>query len=261
MIFEELYDTCYSAKGFTTNSEGDVIPVQIPLGHYACFGRVLRSIGTTYRAKITYRLYLAKENIDRHNYNLCTKEETKKILRCLQKVVNFSYKFSTDSYYTSEFNKAIQDYIVLIISVEGSKCQHIWLTTMLRCFYEYPYNVAAKETCELQSKLKVVDGIDFQKENWINLYLTIVSQLGSTEGHGIVYFGERNPKLRTYHDWKQKLEAMNPKEWVYKQLRDRSFSDKIKSFRITSQASYDEGIKKRAACYVAAYKDKLSWKK
>lgn len=262
MVFREKFDCVYEAEGFCGADLNNLNEnVKIDLNHYACFSdiyfKIRRNGGF---ADLTYRVYLIKNNIPDKNFNLCTHLETKKILRCLQKTVPFSYKFSQAQYTESAYSKNIVDYDVLTVNIKGNYSQHLWITSMLRCFFEWPFNIAAKEACVLQSDIKKADGIDFDKENWINLYLTIAAQLGSYGLHGIVD-ANRHPKPRTYHEWKQKLESIKGCPRLIDSLRDGGFMDHSPRIQIDSQEKLDEGTKSRAAKYVAAYKDKLSWKK
>lgn len=262
MVFREKFDCVYEAEGFCGADLNNLNEnVKINLNHYACFSdiycKIRRNGGF---ADLTYRVYLIKNNIPDKNFNLCTHLETKKILRCLQKTVPFSYKFSQAQYTESAYSKNIVDYDVLTVNIKGNYSQHLWITSMLRCFFEWPFNIAAKEACVLQSDIKKADGIDFDKENWINLYLTIAAQLGSYGLHGIVD-ANRHPKPRTYHEWKQKLESIKGCPRLIDSLRDGGFMDHSPRIQIDSQEKLDEGTESRAAKYVAAYKDKLSWKK
>ena len=262
MVFGEQFDCVYEAEGFCGSSLDSLNkPVKVYLDHYACFGDIysrIRSNGCY--ADLTYKVYLIKDNIPDKNFNLCTHLETKKILRCLQKTVPFTYNFSKAKYTVSSYNRNMVDYTVLTVNIKGNYSQHLWITSMLRCFFEWPFNIAAKEACVLQSDIKEVDNIDFEQENWINLYLTIAAQLGSYGLHGIVDSG-KHPKPRTYHEWRQKLASLKGCPRLIDSLRDGGFMNRAPMVRINSQEELDEGTKSRASKYVAAYKDKLSWKK
>lgn len=262
MVFGEQFDCVYEAEGFCGNSLNSLNrKVKVLLDHYACFSDIYYRIRTNgCYANITYRIYLINEDIPGKNFNLCTHLETKKILRCLQKTVPFTYNFSKARYTLSSYKKDTVDYTVLTVNLKGNYSQHLWITSMLRCFFEWPFNIAAKEACILQSDIKEVDNIDFEQENWINLYLTIAAQLGSYGLHGIVDLG-KHPKPRTYHEWKQKLAAIKGSPRLIDSLRDGGFMNKAPKICIDSQEKLDEGTKSRASKYVAAYKDKLSWKK
>lgn len=249
MLFEEDYDCIYSAKGKAGKKQ-----ISVPLRHYACFSSIYSLIKKHQYSDITYRIYLYKDNIKRHNFNLCTRLETKKILRCLQKVVPFDYKFTSGKYTTGNFSRDLVQFNVLVINIKGAYTQHLWVTTMLRCFFEYPYNVAAKETCELQRKKQLVN------DSWLNLYYTIAALLGSYSGHGVVTF-TRQPLPKTYADWKKQIANMPQDKPVYLQICKRQPSHKIKKFYIEDQETLDLGVETRAEKYLAAYKEKLSWKK
>lgn len=266
MVYGEHYDCIYSATGCGGDSL-DNMNTQLrgtKLSHAACFGTIYSQIRNFAYCDVTYKVYLYANDLPEKNFNLCDKLETKKILRCLQKTVPFTYKFEKDRFKISNYKEELTDYNVLVVHIVGNYAQHLWVTTMLRCFFEWPYNIAAKEACVLQSKIKEVDGFDVSKENWINLYLTIAAQLGSYRLHGIVDFNGQHPQAKTYQEWKQKLASCNAKREIIDELRkgggnfDRKVSEK---FNIYSQEEYNKGTQNRAAKYVAAYKDKLSWKK
>lgn len=257
MVYDNTYDCCYEATGIVKNSK-TVQQVYTPLGHYSCYANIYRAIKPYKFADVTYRIYIPKENKAGLPYNLCDKIETKKVLRCLQKTADFSYKFSKATYKQGPFSDIYIDYTVLIVRVIGRPVQHIWVTSMLRALYEFPYNIAAKEACALQTKLKQVDGLDLTKVNWINLYLTIAAQLGSSELHGVVSI-KKQPTAKTYHEWKQKIAALNTNETIYEQItKYRKYPGKIT--QIWDEEIYNEGVESRASKYVAAYKDKLTWK-
>ena len=263
MIFGAKYDCIYEAKGKTGDSlESLVNPFITPLDHYACFSDTYWKLRRDEYAEVTYRIYLFKEDYPDKNFNICTHLETKKILRCLQKTVPFTYKFEEAKYKKSSFDNNLVDFNVLVVHIRGNYAQHLWITSMLRCFFEWPYNIAAKEACALQSKIKNIEGIDLEKENWINLYLTIAAQLGSTGLHGVVDLG-KHPKAKTYQEWKQTLASIKGSPKIIEQLKKRGkeFSKGIKEIRIYNQDIYNEGVESRASKYIAAYKDKLSWKK
>lgn len=262
MIYGAQYDCIYSAQGTGTNEDGEKIELSVPLGHYACFGDIYRGLRRVETSEVTYKVLLYKDNLDDKNYNLCTKAETKKILRCLQKVVPFTYKFSEMKYRKSGYNDTLVDFIVLTVHIEGNYTQHVWATSMLRCFFEWPYNVAAKESCELQSGIKQVDGFDCSKENWINLYFTIVAILGSTDLHGIVSL-DKHPKAKSYHEWREHLASIHGHNRVIETIAKKgsTFKKGTPRIRIYSDEDYNQGVESRASKYVAAYKDKLSWKK
>lgn len=249
MLFEEVYDCIYSAKGKTGKEQ-----ISVPLGHYVCFSSIYSKIQKTCYSEITYKIYLYKDNLSYRNFNLCSRLETKKVLRCLQKVVPFDYKFTSSKYTEGRFSRELTEFHVLVITIKGTYTQHLWVTTMLRCFFEYPYNVAAKEACELQRKEQLVN------DSWLNLYYTIVALLGSGIGHGVVTF-ERQPLPKTYADWKKQIANMPQDKPVYLQICKHEPSYGIKNFYIEGQATLDQGVETRAEKYLAAYKDKLSWKK
>lgn len=262
MVFSETYDCIYRASGLVgRDPEHATNPVNVKLGHYACYSAIYKKIKEYEYADVTYQIYLYAENLKNHQFNLCTKLETRKILRCLQKTVPFTYNFRKDNYTTGAYTEETTNFNVLIVTIKGTFAQHLWITSMLRCFFEWPYNIAAKEACQLQSQLKEVDGINLGRENWINLYLTIVAQLGSYGLHGVVDM-HKHPKAKTYHEWKQKISSLKSNERIIDQLRKGGgrFQDSIEDIRVKSQKSLDEGIASRASKYVAAYKDKLSWK-
>lgn len=264
MTFNTDYDCIYEAHGYAGNKEGEkALIVDDPLEHRSCFGPTYRKIKYSKFADITYRIYLFSENLPGKHFNLCTEVETRKILRCLQKTASFSYKFEKGTFwrdYKYRYNTGDPEveYNVLVITIKGTYPQHMWITSMLRGFFEYPFNIAAKEACVLQSTIKEVDGVDFTKENWINLFLTIASQLGSTDLHGVATL-DRHPKPRTYHEWRQKIGA----------IQDQSVCDHLNDLHLKSgyyvtvrnEEEFSRGVPSRAAKYTAAYKDKLSWKK
>lgn len=128
--------------------------------------------------------------------------------------------------------------------------------------FEWPFNIAAKEACVLQSQIKEVDGFDFSKENWINLYFTIAALLGSYGLHGVVSLKE-HPKAKSYHDWKEHLASIKGHERVIEAIakKGKTFGPNIKKIAIYTEIEYNKGTQSRASKYVAAYKDKLSWKK
>lgn len=265
MTFEAVYDCIYSAEGesIPTKKGEKVSKFSTSLTHAACFGGIYGRVKEFSKSRVTYHIYLYKDDLPGKNYNLCTKVETKKILRCLQKTVPFTYHFTLGEFKKTNYSKEVVPFYVLNVTIEGNPCQHIWVTSMLRCFFEWPYNVAAKEACELQSNIKEADGIDFSKINWINLYLTIASLLGSTSLHGVVAY-HRTPKLRNYNDWKQ-LFAKAKTNYVYDIVgkNNQAFSQDIRTHSIRSRATYDseKDRETRVKKYVAAYKDKKSWKK
>lgn len=261
MLYSAVYDCIYSAEGKGGDSVEDLTKdIRVGLGHYACYSSIYGQIRHVEYAKVTYRIYLYAENIPQKNYNLCTKIETKKILRCLQKTVPFSYKFEKAQYTLSTYSKKLTDFNVLVITVEGNYAQHLWITSMLRCFFEWPYNIAAKEACELQSKLKEVEGIDVSKVNWVNLYLTIVSILGSTDLHGVAS-SDQQPKALSYKDWNYWLKTIQGSPRLINVIGKKAFSDNVEYINIYNSQEYKKGVKSRAAKYVAAYKEKISWKK
>lgn len=265
MVYYEQFDCIYTAKGKGGDSEDSMDnEFSVPLHHYACFSDVYRHLRKYDYCEVTYDIYLYKENIKGKQFNLCSSLETRKILRCLQKTVDFTYKFKEAQYTKSDYSKTLIDFNVLTVTIKGNYAQHLWITSMLRCFFEWPFNVAAKEACELQSRVKIVDDFDCSKENWINLYLTIAAQLGSYSLHGVVNYIGLHPKAKTYQEWKYKLANITDTNEIYKCLaRNGGRFDQRKSVRvdITSQEEYDQGVTSRASKYVAAYKDKLSWKK
>lgn len=258
MVYDTSYDCCYEATGIVKDSK-TTKQVHTPLGHYSCYASIYRAIKPYKFADVTYRIYIPKENRAGLPYNLCDKVETKKVLRCLQKTADFSYKFSKATYKQGQFNNVSIDYTVLIVRVIGTPTQHIWVTSMLRALYEWPYNIAAKEACALQTKLKQVDGVDLTKVNWINLYLTIAAQLGSSDLHGVVSF-KYQPTAKTYHEWKQKIAALDVNETIHNQIT-KFVRNPGKTTQIYDEETYNEGVESRASKYVAAYKDKLTWKK
>lgn len=263
MVYTDSYDCCYEAVGVAGNSLKRLdAPVQTVLGHYACYASIYRQIKEYKYADVTYRIYIPAEDIQDLPYNLCTKTETKKILRCLQKTVDFSYKFSKAVYKQGKYATQNINYTVLIVRIIGKAPQHIWLTSMLRALYEWPFNIAAKEACELQSELKVVDGVDLSKVNWINLYLTISAQLGCEGLHGMASW-EKQPNAKTYHEWKQKIASLRKGDTVINQISQirKIPRQTAQKFYIFSEEIYNEGVESRASKYVAAYKDKLTWKK
>lgn len=262
MIFRAKYDCIYEAHGKGGNSLDNLVnPLNTSLAHYACFGRIYSQLRNYTYSDVTYRIYLFKEDLPEKNFNLCTKLETKKILRCLQKTVPFTYKFESGTFTMSEYNAAQTNFNILVVNIKGTFAQHLWVTTMLRCFFEWPYNVAAKEACSLQSEVKVVDGFNLSNENWVNLYLTIVAQLGGDGLHGIVEFG-KHPKAKTYQEWQQKLAGIKGNCSLVSQLKvgGGRFARNVEHVNIRDQETLDAGTKSRASKYVAAYKDKLSWK-
>lgn len=260
MIYSCVYDCIYSASGKIRNEDNEVNDVNISLGHYACFADIYNELRKGVYGDIDYKIYLYANDLEGKNFNLCNKLETKKILRCLKRVVPFSYFFSKGIYTTGEYSKEKTDFIILNINIKGNFAQHLWVTTMLRCFFEYPYNVAAKESCVLQSEIKEVDGFNFENENWINLYLTIVDILGSTYLHGIVNNGYVHPLAKTYQEWNKLMSSIKDTDDIYRQLNKNS-SHKIKQrIRVSKDTVKSEKLN-RASLYTSAYKDKLSWKK
>lgn len=267
MIYSGLYDCIYSAVGKAGNSREE-LPERDNIGdslsRCACFGRTLSQLRNFEYAEITYKVYLYKDDLPNKNFNLCTKKETRKILKCFQKVVDFTYHFEEGTYRASTYGNAQElPFNILVVNLRGKTAQHVWLTTMLRVFFEYPYNVAAKEACTLQSQIKSVNEVSFAKESWLNIYMTIVALLGSGQGHGLVGWHQLpQPKLKSYHDWKHTIENIHRQGRICNQLErtGRNFSANIRDVRITNQREYDQGTQSRAAMYAAAYKDKLSWK-
>lgn len=260
MVYSCVYDCIYSASGKIRNEDNEVTDVNIPLGHYACFASIYNELRKGVYGDIDYKIYLYANDLEGKNFNLCNKLETKKILRCLKRVVPFSYFFSKGIYTTGEYSKEKTDFIILNINIKGNFAQHLWVTTMLRCFFEYPYNVAAKESCVLQSEIKEVDGFNFENENWINLYLTIVDILGSTYLHGIVDNDYAHPLARTYQEWNKLMSSIKCTDDIYRQLNKNS-SHKIEQRISVSKDTVKSEKLNRASLYTSAYKDKLSWKK
>lgn len=260
MVYSCVYDCIYSASGKIRNEDNEVNDINISLGHYVCFANIYNELRKGVYGDIDYKIYLYANDLEGKNFNLCNKLETKKILRCLKRVVPFSYFFSKGTYTTGEYSKEKTDFIILNINIKGNFAQHLWVTTMLRCFFEYPYNVAAKESCVLQSEIKEVDGFNFENENWINLYLTIADILGSTAIHGIVNHGCAHPLAKTYQEWNKLMSSIKDTDDIYKQLNKNS-SHKIKQrIRVIKDTVKSEKLN-RASLYTSAYKDKLSWKK
>lgn len=262
MLFRSRFDCIYEAKGKGGEDLEHLNDTfEVPLGYYGCFGNLLTKLRAYNYAQVNYRIYLYHDDFEDKNYNLCTKAETKKILRCLQKTVPFSYKFSKGVFRKNAYTTELADFDILELTLTGHFIQHLWISSLTRCFFEYPFNVAAKEACQLQSEVKEVDGLDVSNENWINLFLSISAQLGSTSLHGVVDRG-RHPKARTYHEWKQKLESLYGHHSLIDNIRDHSFSRGAFSYvTIASKEEYEAGVASRASKYIAAYKDKLSWTK
>lgn len=260
MVYSCVYDCIYSASGKVRNEDNEVTDVNIPLGHYACFAAVYSELRRGVYGDIDYKIYLYANDLKGKNFNLCNKLETKKILRCLKRVVPFSYFFSKGIYTIGQYNREKTDFIILNINIKGNFAQHLWVTTMLRCFFEYPYNVAAKESCVLQSEIKEVDGFNFENENWINLYLTIADILGSTACHGIVNHGSAHPLAKTYQEWNKLMSNIKDTDDIYKQLNKNS-SHKIEQKICVRENTVKSEKLNRASLYTSAYKDKLSWKK
>jgi hypothetical protein len=256
MLFTDSYDCIYRAYGKTGNDLDHLdTRVRVSLGHYACYSEAYSKI-ISY-ADITYEIFLFKEDMENKGYNLCDKLETKKILRNLQKTVPFTYKFTSGKCTLSKYTSMLADCNVLVVNIKGNYAQHVWVTSMLRCFYEWPYNIAAKEACYLSKQN--IDDIDFSKECWINIYLSVAAILGGTGLHGFVGpYGY--PKLRTYQEWNVKLKSIPTRNKIYHALLERECK-KIKTEKVYNQTQYDTERDKRVSKYVAAYKDKLSWKK
>ena len=261
MLYTEKYDCIYSASGAGGRDPNDLTEeFKVPLNHYACYSDIYKHIRYLPYSEVTYNIYLYDKDLPDKNYNLCTKLETKKILRCLQHTVPFNYKFSKAVYKISQSSKNKTNFKVLTIFIKGNYAQHLWITSMLRCFYEWPYNIAAKEACLLQSEVKNVDGFNVEKTNWINLYLTIASLLGSSSLHGVSSM-QRQPKALTYKDWEYQLKNIKGSPILIDKIGKKSFKRDIQGIRILSEKEYKKGINSRASKYIAAYKDKLSWKK
>lgn len=260
MLYNRTYDCIYAAKGKGGNSLEDLTEeFEVSLGHYACYGRIYNIIRCYEYSEVTYNIYLYVEDFPDKNYNLCTKSETKKILRCLQRTVPFTYKFSRDQFKKSQYANEKTDFNVLTVTIKGNYCQHLWVTSMLRCFFEWPYNVAAKEACLLQSEVKEIDGLNLEKANWINLYLTVAALLGSTDLHGVSSISQQ-PKALTYKDWETWLKSIDGNPQLIQVIGKKHFQKEIQRIDIDSEKEYKEGVHSRASKYVAAYKDKLSWK-
>lgn len=260
MIYSCVYDCIYSASGKIRNEDNEVNNVNISLGHYACFAAIYNELRKGVYGDIDYKIYLYANDLEGKNFNLCNKLETKKILRCLKRVVPFSYFFNKGIYTIGPYSEEKTDFIILNINIKGNFAQHLWVTTMLRCFFEYPYNVAAKESCVLQSEIKEVDGFNFENENWINLYLTIADILGSTYLHGIVNNGYVHPLAKTYQEWNKLMSSIKDTDDIYKQLNKNSSHKIEQRIRVSKDTVKSEKLN-RASLYTSAYKDKLSWKK
>lgn len=260
MTYSCVYDCIYSASGKIKDRYNKVHDVDIPLGHYACFSDIYRNLRKGVYGDIDYKIYLYANDLEGKNFNLCNKLETKKILRCLKRVVPFSYFFSKGIYTLGQYTDEKTDFIILNINIKGNYAQHLWVTTMLRCFFEYPYNVAAKESCILQSEIKEVDGFNFENENWINLYLTIVDILGSDSLHGIVHHGREHPLAKTYQEWNKLVSSIKHIDNIYRQLSKGSSHIIEQRVNVNSRTIKSEKLN-RASLYTSAYKDKLSWKK
>lgn len=258
-----IYDCIYQACGKAGNdSETLEYDLQTNLSHHACFAGILNQIKRHKYADVNYKVYLFQKSIQGKGYNLLTKQETRKVLRCLKKTVPFNYNFSKSSYTLSQNSQKQVPFTVLNINLKGIPAQHVWLTTMLRCFFEFPYNVAAKETCRLQSDIKVLDGVDLSKQSWINLYFSVVSQLGSNAGHGLVS-GNVQPVNRSYSQWENELKNLKKFYSVCNSISERGcrFSSKVDKVTINNAKEMKQEFPNRALKYVAAYKEKLSWKK
>jgi hypothetical protein len=254
MIFEEVFDCIYSAQG-----ESGEESFEVPLDHYACFSKINNEIKKYSCASVDYQIYLYEENLENHQFNLCNKFETRKILKCLQKTVPFNYKFTKGTFTLGKYNNKTTHFNILNIHITGTFPQHLWITSMLRCFFEWPFNIAAKEACMLQSNLKKVDGLDLSKENWINLYLSMAAQLGSYRLHGVVN-ASKHPKCKSYHEWNQIIASLKKDIPVIDQINKQGkplIEDS--EIRIYDKKTFNEGVESRASKYVAAYKDKKSW--
>ena len=72
---------------------------------------------------------------------------------------------------------------------------------------------------------------------------------------------QRQPKALTYKDWKYQLKNIKGSPILIDKIGKKSFKRDIQGIRILSEKEYKKGINSRASKYIAAYKDKLSWKK
>lgn len=256
MLYTSEYDCIYSAKG--KNSSGGNILVN--LGHYACFSDVLFQVRDYGKSTVDYKIYIFAKDLNDCNYNVCTSKETKKILKIFKKVVPFTYKFTKDSYKIGKYSKTLTQYYVLNIHLEGNYAQHLWLTTMTRVFTEYPYNIAAKEACLIQHYNS--ENFNFSKTNWLDLYNIIAQSLGGDNLHGFYDF-KKQPKLRTYRELKNFLKDSDALTNLYDHLCNGPQYKNVHKYEcnVRSEKELVDGVKNRIKKYVAAYKEKQSWKK
>ena len=180
--YGNLY-TVYSSTGSRAQS----------LDMRACFGSVLKNTYGT--MDNTYSIYTYVEEVPTAN-NLCifTPEEIRNYLAYIADVVPFSFEVSeiqSGEDGTKWFKKP---YIKIFAHINGPHINHVFILTMIRYLYEYPYK------CVLEDVFKLKQIPEFAKISIFNLYNVVafsinINSYGCHFSNDMSHYDGNNPVL------------------------------------------------------------------
>lgn len=226
-----------------------------PLKNSVCFSDVFGRLGDN--NTMDYEIYVALfDNGSASNF--CTPDEVKYVLNKLKTIFPFSFKLDFTPHKYRDKN-----YGVIKLHINGPKIIHKIILTYTRCFFEYPCNIAAKETLnvypEIIRRLKIGKSI-----SWFNVYLTIESCcIERGGGHtftcpyqpDVPIFTKNEIVERVYQHKNLSLNEL----FGYGKMR-MSQGDYCK-FPVNMKEFTDKAnIEQRIQCYVNLLKTKLKWR-
>lgn len=236
----------YTCSGYCTRSE---------LKEDACFSYVTGSIPPHTNKTIDYKIWVAL--FDKGSCsNFCTPEEIKYVLNKLREIVPFKFKLDfTPHMYQNK------PYGIIELHVTGVRLAHKIILTYTRCFFEYPYNVVARETLnvypEVIKRMRVGNSI-----SWLNVFLTIESCFTSRGGgHTWTCPYKPDAPLFTKEGIIQRIKE-NPDmslNSLFGYGNERLSHVDYKPPRNEMQLQDEEATEKRIQQYVTLLKEKLTW--
>lgn len=152
-----------------------------PYKCHACYSEVFHSISCNEikdSVKIYYKFLFYKTDLDvrncKNNFCALSKNNIIRTLQFLYRIFPFKYRL-----------KEKEECYILSVVLNSMPLYHKFFMSFMRCFYEFPMNFIASEVYRIKDNVGSLDGINFKKINFFNLYNIIYKTYDTSDAvHG-----------------------------------------------------------------------------
>lgn len=195
---------------------------------------------------ISYKLYM-KKRCDQINNNfvILDKKNLTRLLRVFKEVIPFHYHFIED--------RREPGYLILELTLSGTRLQHKSLLMLSRLLFEYPHNLCAYDALKLRTMK--VPGVNMRKFSIISLYMLCLSSYSFSTDECIIR--HNHPKLKTVKELKTAFKRKDRKT-ISAVIKRKEFEVGTLATPRNVDAIYsDADFERRKAVYIETIKSYL----